>query len=70
MRVKIGNNAAQERNFAIWYSYYRTRINMAKSSVSLAFGSLNDNFRVGFLTVAKPGSGAHSHFLPVQDFGG
>lgn len=70
MRVKIGNNAAQERNFAIWYSYYRTRINMAKSSVSLAFGSLNDNFRVGFLTVAKPGSGPYSHFLPVQDFGG
>lgn len=64
------SSAAQERNFAIWYSYYRTRINMAKSSISLAFGTLNDNFRIGFLTVAKPGSGAHSHFLPVQDFAG
>jgi len=70
IRVKLANAAAQERNFAIWYSYYRTRINMAKSSVSLAFGALNDNFRVGFLTVAKPGTGAHSHFLPVQDFAG
>ncbi|MDR2330239.1 MAG: hypothetical protein LBE58_11610, partial [Comamonas sp.] len=69
-RVKIANAAAQERNFAIWYSYYRTRINMAKSSVSLAFGTLNDNFRIGFMTVAKPGSGAHSHFLPVKDFWG
>ena len=67
-RVRI--TAAQERNFAIWYSYYRTRINMAKSSVSLAFGTLNDNFRIGFMTVAKPGSGAHSHFLPVKDFWG
>lgn len=67
-RVRIP--AAQERNFAIWYSYYRTRINMAKSSVSLAFGTLNDNFRIGFMTVAKPGSGAHSHFLPVKDFWG
>ncbi|MDR0259419.1 MAG: hypothetical protein LBI76_06395, partial [Comamonas sp.] len=67
-RVRIPT--AQERNFAIWYSYYRTRINMAKSSVSLAFGTLNDNFRIGFMTVAKPGSGAHSHFLPVKDFWG
>ncbi len=61
---------AQRENFAIWYSYYRTRINMAKSSVSLAFASLNDNFRVGFLTVANPGSGDYSKFIPVNDFGG
>ncbi|MGE8444029.1 MAG: hypothetical protein ACN6OS_20800, partial [Comamonas testosteroni] len=32
--------AAQRQNFANWYSYYRTRINMAKSSVSLAFSTL------------------------------
>lgn len=59
----------QQRNFAIWYSYYRTRINMAKSSVSLAFASLNDNFRVGFLTVAEPDTAkAYSKFLEVKDF--
>ena len=63
--------AAQQQNFAIWYSYYRTRINMAKSSVSLAFGPLNDNFRVGFLTVANPdASNNYSKFVPVKDFGG
>lgn len=60
--------AAQRQNFANWYSYYRTRINMAKSSVSLAFSTLNDNFRIGFLTVANPGAGPHSKFLPVADF--
>ncbi|WP_291603536.1 PilC/PilY family type IV pilus protein [Comamonas sp.] len=60
--------AAQRQNFANWYSYYRTRINMAKSSVSLAFSTLNDNFRIGFLTVANPGVGPHSKFLPVADF--
>ncbi len=59
---------AQKQNFANWYSYYRTRINMAKSSVSLAFSTLNDNFRIGFLTVANPGAGEHSKFLPVNDF--
>lgn len=60
--------ADQRQNFANWYSYYRTRINMAKSSVSLAFSTLNDNFRIGFLTVAKPGVGPQSKFLPVADF--
>lgn len=60
--------ADKKQNFANWYSYYRTRINMAKSSVSLAFSTLNDNFRIGFLTVANPGAGPHSKFLPVADF--
>ena len=66
--------AAQQQNFAIWYSYYRTRINMAKSSVGLAFSPLSDNFRVGFLTVAKPDPGnsnnQYAKFVPLKDFGG
>lgn len=67
VRTAISSDT-QKQNFAIWYSYYRTRINMAKSSVSLAFSTLNDNFRIGFLTVANPGAGPHSKFLPVADF--
>lgn len=60
---------AQQQNFAIWYSYYRSRLNMAKSSVSRAFHTLDDNFRVGFVTVAKPQAGqAHSGYLPLADF--
>lgn len=48
---------------------------MAKSSVGLAFSSLSDNFRVGFLTVAKPGSepilnNQYAKFVPLKDFGG
>ena len=63
--------ADQQQNFAIWYSYYRTRLNMAKSSVSLAFASLSDNFRVGFLTAANPDpTKPYSKFMPVKDFGG
>ncbi|TDS76712.1 PilC/PilY family type IV pilus protein [Comamonas sp. JUb58] len=58
---------AQQKNFAIWYSFYRTRINMAKSSISLAFNSLDNNFRIGFLTAAKPDTTTFK-FMPVKDF--
>ena len=43
----------ERQNFAIWYSYYRTRILLIKSAASLAFTPLTDSFRVGFITV-KP----------------
>jgi Tfp pilus tip-associated adhesin PilY1 len=38
-------------NFATWYTYYRTRIALIKSSASLAFSPLSDSYRVGFITV-------------------
>ena len=45
-------NAAQERaNFATWYSYYRTRIKMAKGGASESFGQLGSSLRVGFDTI-------------------
>jgi|KBSMisStaDraftv2_1062788.scaffolds.fasta_scaffold01648_6 Tfp pilus tip-associated adhesin PilY1 len=44
-------SGAQQANFAIWYTYYRTRIAMIKSAASLAFTPLTDSFRVGLITV-------------------
>jgi len=38
-------------NYANWYSYYRTRILMMKSSAGLAFQPIGTNFRVGFATM-------------------
>ncbi len=38
-------------NFANWFSYYRTRINMMKSGTGRAFQSIGINFRVGFATM-------------------
>lgn len=38
-------------NFANWYAYYRTRMQMMKSSVGHAFLSLNENYRLGFDTI-------------------
>lgn len=38
-------------NFANWYAYYRTRMQMAKTAVGRAFVSINDTYRVGFITI-------------------
>jgi len=56
---------AQElQNFANWFSYYRTRILMTKTSIGLAFAPIDpivtpvnpSRFRVGFNAINKPGS--------------
>jgi type IV pilus assembly protein PilY1 len=47
-----GRTYAQEmRNFAIWYSFYRTRIQMMQSASGIAFSALDQNSRVGFHTL-------------------
>ncbi|MEO5844556.1 MAG: PilC/PilY family type IV pilus protein [Caldimonas sp.] len=66
-------SAAQQENFAIWYSYYRTRISLIKSAASLAFSPLNDTKRIGFITMqpkrAVGDAGINPlRFLPVGDF--
>jgi type IV pilus assembly protein PilY1 len=38
--------AAEQQNFANWYSYYRTRNQLAKSAVGRAFSRLGGNVRV------------------------
>ncbi|HTJ04854.1 MAG TPA: PilC/PilY family type IV pilus protein [Caldimonas sp.] len=66
-------SAAEKQNFAIWYSYYRTRVSLIKSAASLAFAPLNDTKRVGFITVQPkdtPGSATINpiRYLPIGDF--
>jgi Tfp pilus tip-associated adhesin PilY1 len=69
-----GPASADERtNFAIWYSYYRTRMSLTKSAASLAFTPLTDSFRVGFITVKPkdtPSSSSinSSKYLAINDF--
>lgn len=38
-------------NYANWYTYYRTRMQMMKTSTSLAFKDVGDDFRMGFMTI-------------------
>ena len=71
-------SAAEQQNFANWYSYYRTRLALIKSAASLAFAPLNDTKRVGFITVepkaAKGDAGIAGvpgnwpRYLPIGDF--
>lgn len=64
-----GCTYAQEiTNFANWYAYYRTRMQMMKSAAGLSFKQVTDSFRVGFITI-NPGSPvASASFLPIADF--
>ncbi len=59
--------AAQQRNFAIWFSYYRSRTLAMKTAAGTAFGVLdNVGFRVGFHTIGN----SAGTFLNVAPFAG
>ncbi|MGJ7613119.1 MULTISPECIES: PilC/PilY family type IV pilus protein [unclassified Variovorax] len=65
----------ERRNFAIWYTFYRTRMAMVKSSISLAFNPINDGFRVGLVSMnplrdtANADSGVNpTKYLAIDDF--
>ncbi len=46
-------NSAEQQNFANWFSYYRTRMLMMKSSVGIAFAPVGDRYRVGYSSINK-----------------
>jgi type IV pilus assembly protein PilY1 len=55
-------------NFANWYAYYRTRMQMMKSAAGRAFIPIDDTYRVGFITI-NPGSPVSSNrYLRIQDY--
>ncbi|HEY6897195.1 MAG TPA: PilC/PilY family type IV pilus protein [Rhodocyclaceae bacterium] len=45
--------AEELQNFANWYSYYRTRMQMMKSASTIAFSALDANYRVGFDNICQ-----------------
>jgi type IV pilus assembly protein PilY1 len=47
-KLKVPTTSAEKQNYANWYSYYRTRINMMKSASGRAFTTIGDKYRVGF----------------------
>lgn len=51
--VKVVLPAAQQQNFANWYSYYRTRAYSAKAGVSRAFATIDGGIRVGYGRINK-----------------
>lgn len=61
----------QQTNFIIWHSYYRTRMLAMKSALSLAFSTLNDQYRVGFYTINDNSGNTNTsgaNFLNSLDF--
>lgn len=65
-------------NFANWYAYYRTRMQMMKSSSAHAFNPLDDKIRVGLMTIneavaddpADADSDVAGTYLKINDFTG
>lgn len=47
-RVSLPGTAAAEQSFANWFSYYRTRLMVAKAGVSEAFSKQSADIRVGY----------------------
>lgn len=63
--------AEEIQNFANWFSYYRTRILMTKTSLGTAFAGISDRFRVGFATINDNSSNTNTraaNFVPVSTF--
>jgi len=50
-------SAADQQNAANWFSYYHTRILMAKSGLMAAFSGLSEKYRVGFGSIDGGDSG-------------
>lgn len=53
-------------NFANWYAYYKTRVQMAKSSIGLAFAPLGPNYRVGLAKLSSAAVGGAIDLVPTD----
>ena len=52
-------------NFANWYAYYHTRMQMMKTAAGLAFANVDSRYRVGFMSM---NNNTGSDFLNIADF--
>lgn len=59
--------AEELSNFANWFAWYRSRIQSAKSAISIAFQSVDDRFRIGFMTINGNTNG-NLDLINIADF--
>jgi type IV pilus assembly protein PilY1 len=52
-------------NFANWWTYYRTRMQMMKTSTSIAFQPIGANYRIGYISI---NNNTGSDFLNPSEF--
>ncbi len=62
--------AEEMTNYANWYAYYRTRMQMMKSASSIAFSNVDDKFRVGFYSINNGLNGSGTYFINPSAFDG
>ena len=60
--------AEEMSNFANWYAYYRTRMQMMKTAAGRAFLPIDDTYRVGFITINPQSPVSANRYLRIQDF--
>jgi len=58
--------AEELSNFANWYAWYRTRMQMMKTSASRAFKTIDNKYRVGFITIDK--APTTNQYLKIDTF--
>lgn len=69
VQITAASNTALKTNFANWYSYYRTRMQMMKTAAGRAFKDIGDSYRVGYSTIGYSGTSSSSNdFLKIADF--
>lgn len=63
--------AAEKQNFANWFSYYRTRMQIMKAAVGESFFTLDNRFRIAYTTIntfsfPTAGSANYQPFAPFE----
>jgi type IV pilus assembly protein PilY1 len=67
-------SATDKQRYANWYSYYRKRVLMMRSSAGRAMFSLDNRYRVGFSSLNQDGAfnsgvtASLGHFADIDDF--
>jgi len=51
--VNYINNSAQLQNFANWYSYYNSRMKLARAAISRAFANFGPSFKLGWQEINR-----------------
>jgi type IV pilus assembly protein PilY1 len=58
--------AEEMTNFANWYVYYKSRLQMMKTSVGIAFSPITANYKVGFVKLSAAGAGGAIDMNPAD----
>jgi type IV pilus assembly protein PilY1 len=58
--------AEEMTNFANWYVYYKSRLQMMKTSVGIAFSPITANYKVGYVKLSAAGAGGAIDMKPAE----